>query len=218
MIHALLFCCVSLFLTSTGFSQISIEEAATGVTRITTQAGRGTGFVVAADNQTGRVEVWTNGHVCPVLGERVSLRWFSGTALEQTTFGTVAESNTGNGIDMAKIISGPPNQRPYVFKIGGHWNRRSGNRFVVGFPQGGWVSAKPIAIVAENEMNGEFFPEAIPGESGSPVFDSLGYVEGVITFRTDSGTGIFTPIEHWKLPVISVSTTAKRLTPIPLAK
>lgn len=185
---------------------VSVNAVMSGVVRIETGRGKGTGFVVATSAESGTAEIWTNAHVAGMRGTELSIVWFPGTMAEQRTRGRVWTSEKSGMVDRAKISARLPKSKP-VFALAIRESNvatsgMDGGLFACGYPRGGWCYALPISPVQSNVNFGTTHrPTAIPGQSGSPVFDRLGNVIGVQTFRVTDANGkkygVFLPIEHW---------------------
>lgn len=184
-------------LCSSTFGQV--HTAPSGICRVETPTGSGSGFVVASDN--GRFEVWTNGHVTGGIGSKATLRFEVGQASEKTYPATVAARRFQGGADWAKVIAEGAYEG-HIFPVGSLGSEQL-DRVTGGFPNGGRfyslvLTPRPRKSFGEVSA---YLPAAIPGQSGSPVCDQKGNVVGVVTMYFHTGReryGGFLPIEDWK--------------------
>ena len=176
-----------------------VELACNGICRVETPTGSGTGFVVAS--RSGKIEVWTNGHVTGPIGSEATARFSTGRSDERTFKTTVAARRYQGGADWSKLI-GEGDYEGHVFPVGGLQDA-SVDRLTGGFPHGGSFYSLVLSPRPDKSFGdvSAYLPSAIPGQSGSPVVDESGNVVGVVTMYFQNKRerfGGFLPIEDWK--------------------
>ncbi|KAA1258366.1 hypothetical protein LF1_08850 [Rubripirellula obstinata] len=161
--------------------------------RIFAGNARGSGVIFDADADNYRV--LTNAHVVGKTGNRVKLEFEHSGYRSDPIVGRVVRSHIApnTSIDLA-IVELPrtsfPGPMPVV-PLAGVASKDAATVLTVGAQGGAAVSLQRGHIVRQTRGLIYYKPEALPGRSGSPLFDADGSrVVGLVAWRTGDGHGL----------------------------
>lgn len=189
------------------------EQAhASGIVRIRTGDGCGTGFIVGYDERSRVATVFTCGHVVG-KAKQCSVEFNSPnantgenpTAAAEVRFSAV--DGTRDNAELGCVV--PKGIDVHVFGIAATVPDRG---WSLGHPRCGWLVGVPIQRRQEDYQGGiiPIAPAHHRGSSGSPVFDDHGNVAGVVTFTTQgtkSPHSLIVPISQFLAGPQTVSAT-----------
>ncbi|QDT10916.1 trypsin-like peptidase domain-containing protein [Planctomycetes bacterium K23_9] len=159
-------------------------------------AGNARGSGVIFDTDEDSYHVLTNAHVVGRIGNRVSLEFeHSGYRSGRIPGRVVRSHNARNtSIDLA-IVELPrsefPGPMPVVPLAGVGFKEETPTVLTCGAQGGAAVSLQRGHIVRRTRSLIYYKPEALPGRSGSPLFNESGsHIIGLVAWRTGDGHGL----------------------------
>jgi len=159
-------------------------------------AGNARGSGVIFDSDADSYRVLTNAHVVGRTGSRVSLEFEHSGYRSGRISGRVVRSHIArnSSIDLA-IVALPrsefPGPMPVVPLAGVGFKEGTPTVLTCGAQGGAAVSLQRGHIVRRTRSLIYYKPEALPGRSGSPLFNESGsHIIGLVAWRTGDGHGL----------------------------